>query len=144
MAARAKRKGWTHEQAAVEGDLRYWGPRYRRILLSEGYQSFSPFAGLMEGRSNVFSTRILIPDMTERAWETNMRVWALPTDFAWALVARYSLPPRDEDGSLFTGEEIGAVLGCTAEAYRQRVHRGRDMLRRSIFTPVTNVCSINQ
>lgn len=129
-----RRKGWTHQESAIHGDLCYWGSRYRRILMSEGYSSFSPFAGLLEGRSNRFKSRVLIPDMTERAWQTNMEVWALPTDLAWALVGRYALPPRDEDGQLFTSSEIGAVLGCSAGAYRERVSEGRRRLRARVFS----------
>jgi hypothetical protein len=139
---RHQRKGDDIDTSAVKGDLNWWGPRYRRILLSEGYSSFSPFAGLLEGRVDVFAARILIPDMDARAWEVNFRVWALPTDLAWALVGRYSVPVRDKDGSLFTSKELGAALGITEELFRQRVCRGIERLRSaksftlSQFTPI--------
>lgn len=129
-----QRKGWSVEQQAVHGDLCHWGPRYRRILLSDGYSPFSPFAGLLEGRGGRFMSRVLVPDMTERAWRTNREVWSLPTDLAWALVARYALPPRDVDGQLFTSREIGQALDCSPDTYRQRVTEGRKKLRLLIFS----------
>lgn len=133
MPARTGRNGWTQEQSAIHGDLTYWGYRYRRILLSTGYSSFSPFANLRESLSSgINGHRVLIPDMTERAWRVNHEVWALPHQFSWALCARYALPP-DEDGRMYTGEQIGEALGCSAALYRQRVKRGRELMRRRAF-----------
>ena len=131
-AERVYRQGWTLERQAIEGELRYWGPRYRRILLSEGYSSFSPFAGLLEGRSGKFTAKILIPDMTERAWEVNHGVWTLPTDYAWSLVARYCLPPK-ENGAMYSDHEISIALHCSPECYRKRLARARVKLQQRLF-----------
>lgn len=134
LPQRVSRKGWSHEQSAVECELRYWGARYRRILLSEGFSAFSPFAGILEGRTQRFDSRVLIPDMTPRAWRTNRDVWALPLDNAWALVARYAAPDRDDKGRLYTSLDFAAALGCSAEVYRYRVSRGRKLLRLLMFS----------
>lgn len=134
MPGRAKRKGWTQEQSAIHGDLVYWGYHYRRILLSDGYSAFSPFAGLFEGRSGRFESKVLIPDMTPRAWRINHEVWALPSEYAWALAARYAAPDRDDEGRLYSALDYGIALGCSAETYWQRVSRGRKLLLQRAFS----------
>lgn len=133
-----RRNGYTMQESAVHGDLCYWGDRYTRILLSTGFSSFSPFAGLFEGRADTFCSKVLIPDMTARAWEINMRLWSIkPVEYVWAIVARYALPMRADDGHPFEPEEIAAALGCTRELYRQRLTRGRKAYQRKLFEGVT-------
>lgn len=128
------RKGWGQREAAVHGDLVYWGNRYTRILLSEGFRSFSPFVGVLEGRADDFSSKILIQDMSPRAWEVNMRVWSIqPLDFAWALCARYALPLHDDRGQEIQPNRIAACLGCSVALYYQRIHRGRKAYEEKLF-----------
>ena len=137
-ADRLIRKGWTHERQVVEGDLRHWGPRYRRILMSDGYSSISPFTAALYGASGGFGEKILIPDMTERAWTTNTQVWSLPSDYSWALVARYCLPPT-ANGQIVDDRAIGDALGIAPDTYRQRVSRARTKLQQKAFVPVTKI-----
>ena len=129
------RDGWTVEQSATHGDLVYWGSRYARILLSEGYRSFSPFSGLLDQYFEEFTSRVLIPDMTPRAWSINSRVWAIvPQDYAWALCARYALPIRTDEGKEILAEDIAECLGCSVKSYYHGVSRGRRAYQKILFT----------
>ncbi len=133
MVAQARRSGWDLDRSTVEGDLRHWGRRYQRLLMSTGFSSFNILSGLLEGRGGLPGSKVLIPDMSERAWVMNTEVWALPTDYAWALVARYCLPVKEETGEPFSRFEISAALECTPENYRQRLSRGRSKIQAKIF-----------
>ena len=121
------------ERSAVEGDLRYWGPRYARILLSSGFSGFNIFADLLSINDQPKGHRVLIPDMTPRAWKVNQRVWSLPVEYSWALVARYALPPRDDTGQLYSAAEIAMALGWKPDQYRQRVVRARKKYQALLF-----------
>ena len=95
------------ERSAVEADLRHWGRRYQRILLSDGFSSYNIFSNLLMGSGSRPGHKVLIPDMDKWSWEVNHRVWAIkPGEYAWALVARYALPPKVEDGQLFSAAEM--------------------------------------
>ncbi len=121
-----------YERSAAESALRHWGPRYRRILESTGFSSFSVFAGLFEGNSGVFTSRVLIPDMDGFSWKVNGWVWSIPTDYAWALVARYSLPPRP-DGALYEHKEVAYALNITPSAYAKRLSRAKKKISEKMF-----------
>ena len=113
--------------------MRYWGPRYARILLSSGFSGFNIFADLLSINDQPKGHRVLIPDMTPRAWKVNKLVWSIrPVEYAWALVARYALPPK-EDGQLYSASEIAMALGWKPGQYRQRVVRARKKYQKKLF-----------
>jgi len=104
------------------------------VLFSEGFSSFNILANLNCGGRGRPGHKILIPDMTPKAWEINQRVWSIkPVEYAWALVARYVLPPNAQTGQLFSVAEICEALGWTPDQYRQRVSRGRKKYQEKLF-----------
>lgn len=123
----------TAEDSAIESDLKYWGFHYGKICAADGYPPVAAVARLMEGLSDSFDSKVLIPDMPPRAWRTHYEVMTLPGIYHGALIARYCLPPRDTDGRLYTVKEICRALGCSASAYKMRLSRARQCMKAKIF-----------
>ena len=57
------------EDSVVYDDLRYWGYYKGRQCAADGYSPENTIAHILSGQSGVVGHRVLVLDMTPRAWQ---------------------------------------------------------------------------
>ena len=123
-----------HDRDALESELKRWGYfKGRQIVAAlEGYSPTSIMQIIREKMPAfpVLGHKVLIKDLPPDVWVTNFEVFDLPADLANALIARYCVPPRAEDGRMFTKAELAEAQGCHRSTYMRRLRRARRHLLR--------------
>ena len=121
------------EDSVVYGDLKYWGYFKGLQYAADGYPAESAIAHIMTGSSPFPGHKVLVLDMTPRAWQINARVMLLPRSLVEVVVGRFCLPVKADTGALYTANEIADVLGIHLRTYFDRLRVARDRYRRSVF-----------
>ena len=123
------------EDSVVYDDLRYWGYYKGRQCAADGYSPENTIAHILSGQSGVVGHRVLVLDMTPRAWQINGRVMQQPTDNIAVLIGRFCLPVKADTGQPYEAREIADVLRIDLRTYWERLRRARDAYRSSLFGP---------
>jgi hypothetical protein len=121
------------EDSVVADDLRYWGYYKGRQYAADGSSPENTIANIMSGAGSIPGHKVLVVDMTPRAWQINARVFRLPTDYVSVLVGRYCLPVKHKDGQPYSAEEVAEVLKIGMRIYWGRLSSARSAYRRTIF-----------
>lgn len=124
------------EDSVVYDDLRYWGYYKGRQCAADGYSPENTIAHILSGQSGISGHRVLVLDMTARAWQINARVFTQPTDQVAVLIARFCLPVKldgSQAGQPYEAGEIAEVLKIDRRTYWERLRLARLDYRRSIF-----------
>ena len=129
--ARAK---WDMERSAVEGDFKYWGYYKGRQCAADGYPAGATIKEIMAGSVPRPGHRILVKDMTPRAWDINGRIMQLPSEQIEALIGRYCLPVK-ANGTRYEADEIATAIGVSVRTYHRRLTDARVQYRRILFPP---------
>ncbi len=121
------------EDSVVYDDLRYWGYYKGRQCAADGYSPHNTISELLMGGGGQPGHKILVLDMTPRAWRINAHVYSLPTDYIAVLLGRFCLPVKSNNGQPYTGPEVAEVLGIEVRVYWDRLRAARTAYRRMIF-----------
>lgn len=127
------------EESVVYSDLRYWGYYKGRQCAADGYppqNTIATILGAGGSRGGIAGHRVLVLDMTPRAWEINARVFSLPTDYVAVLVGRFCLPVHldgPKAGQPYEASEIASALRIDVRVYWDRLRDAKDSYRRILF-----------
>ena len=129
-------KRYTFEDSAVSHDLKYWGFHNGKALAWEGYSIENTVSRLMQGWGGGFEHRILCKDPPAKWWPINVRVQQLPAELRAVLIARYCVPPKQDEGGNITyhsRRELADGCGISERTYIDRLRLAKERYKRLIF-----------
>ena len=123
-------KSW--QDRVVEGELRYHGYWHGSQLAADGSSPSSTIGELSIPSTFGSKSKVLILDPPIKWWKMHRVFLTLSVEHREVLIARYSVPPK-EDGSMRTAVELAKVMKISIAEYRGRLGAAKRAYKRRVF-----------
>ena len=123
------------QDRVVENELKYHGFWHGLQLAADGASPQGTIEELSMPRGPPSKHRILVTDPPKKWWRIHRVFLLLSFDHRKALIARYSVPPR-ENGVMLTHKELSAILGWTPSFYAENLRAAKRSYRINVFDTV--------
>ena len=128
----------SYEDSAVIHELKTWGFHHGKAIAWEGYSVESTISRLLQGWGGSFEHRVLCKDPPAKYWRINAKVQKLPLHLIAVLIARYCVPPKqNDDGSItyHSRKDLARACGISEHEFRKRLRLAKAAYKRLIFAP---------